>query len=86
MNRSKVALTAWSGRAAGRSILLTTRMTLQPLGQRLASARSASAAIGPSTASTSSSAPSTMFMHALHLAAEVGMAGRVDDVDRHAGL
>ena len=37
--------------------------------------------IGPSTASTSSSTPSTMPMHALDFAAEVGMAGRIDDID-----
>jgi len=41
---------------------------------------------GPSEASTSSTTPSTMRQAALHLAAEVGVTGRVDDVDRHGAV
>ena len=41
---------------------------------------------GPSDASTSSSTPSTIDRPALHLAAEVGVARGVDDVDLHVAV
>src|SRR5437879_3991632 len=59
--RSNVSFRTWFGRAWGRSILLTTRMARWP---RRSAWRSTNlvCGIGPSTASTSSSTPSTMFM------------------------
>ena len=66
-----------------RSILLTTSTT----GRRASSALRSTKRVcgsGPSLASTSSSTPSTIVRPALDLAAEVGVAGRVDDVDLHA--
>ena len=41
---------------------------------------------GPSDASTSSSTPSTIDERPLDLAAEVGVAGRVDDVDQRVAV
>ena len=67
-------------RASGRSTLLTTRIT----GSRASSALRRTkrvCGIGPSEASTSSRIPSTIVSAALDLAAEVGVAGRVDDVE-----
>ena len=39
--------------------------------------------MGPSAASTSTSAPSAIRRTALDLAAEIGVAGRVDEIDLH---
>ena len=68
------------GRASGRSILLMTTMGRRPHSNAL---RSTKRVCGrrPSAASTSSKAAVGHLEDALDLAAEVGVARRVDDVD-----
>ena len=79
-NRSKVASTVPSGSQPSRSILLTTRIGRRPSASALRVTKRV-CGIGPSKASTSRQTESTILQHALDLAAEVGVAGRVDDVD-----
>ena len=72
-------------RASGRSTLLMSRITGRCASSVLRRTKRVCGS-GPSAASTSSNTPSTIASAALHLAAEIGVAGRVDDVDREVTL
>ena len=78
-------MTTQSGRAPGRSTLFTDHDRLEPLGERLArdEARLRHRAFDRVDEKQH---PVHHGQHALHLAAEVGVAGGVDDVDVGAAV
>ena len=78
--RSKTCSFTTSGRQLGLSTLFTTTMGFLPSASAFCSTKRVWGMV-PSNASTSSSTPSAHVQHALHLAAEVGVARSVDDVD-----
>ena len=79
-NRSKTPLSTSTGRASGRSILLMTTMGRRSAVERLAQheARLRHDALGGIDEQQGAVGH---FQDALDLAAEIGVAGRVDDVD-----
>ena len=78
-------MTTHSGRAPGRSILLTTTMALQAERQRLARDEARLRHRAFDRVDQQQHAVDHR-QHALDLAAEVGVAGRVDDVDARAAV
>ena len=81
--RSKVWFTTQSGRALSRSILFTTTMGLRPRASALRVTKRV-CGIGPFDRVHEQHDAVDHREHALDLAAEVGVAGRVHDVDVHA--
>ena len=79
-NRSKTSLSTSVGRASGRSILLMTTIGPQAALERLAQ-HEARLRHRPFGGVDQQQAAVGHLQHALDLAAEVGVAGRVDEVD-----
>ncbi len=80
MKRSKISSSTSRWRSSDLSILLMATIGLRPWASALPSTNLV-CGIGPSAASTRMTTPSTMRKDALDFAAEVGVAGRVDDID-----
>ena len=83
MNSSKISFSTSSGRASGRSILLITTIGCKPALERLGE-HEPRLRHRPLGRVDQHQRPVGHPQHAFDFAAEIGVAGRVDDVDLHA--